>query len=343
MGAYISRRIIQAIPTFLGITIFAFFLMITAPGDPVSILTFSPQSSNAGNAELIRRQLGLDKPVWVQYIYWLIGNDWTLTDTDGDGVDDTPGTRRGFLRGDFGESLAPGHRPVSELIVERIPATLLLTLSALITGYGLGILLGLLAATYHRSWIDQLVRIISVVGNAVPAFWLGLILIIIFSTQLKILPISGMRNISTRNQFDLLDLLSHMIMPVSVLSLNTIAFVSRFTRSELLEVLDQDYIQTARAKGLTTRTVFAKHALRNALLPVATFIGPALGTLLAGAVIIERVFQWPGMGLLVVDAVFQRNYPLVMASVVIAAIMFIIGVLLSDILYAVLDPRIRLK
>lgn len=343
MGAYISRRIIQAIPTFLGITIFAFFLMITAPGDPVAILTFSPQSSNTGNAELIRRQLGLDKPVWVQYIYWLIGNDWTLTDTDGDGVDDTPGTRRGFLRGDFGESLAPGHRPVSELIVERIPATLLLTLSALVTGYGLGILLGLLAATYHRSWIDQLVRIISVVGNAVPAFWLGLILIIIFSTQLKILPISGMRNISTRNEFDLLDLLAHMIMPVSVLSLNTIAFVSRFTRSELLEVLDQDYIQTARAKGLTNRTVFAKHALRNALLPVATFIGPGLGTLLAGAVIIERVFQWPGMGLLVVDAVFQRNYPIVMASVVIAAVMFIIGVLLSDILYAVLDPRIRLN
>ena len=343
MGAYIGRRVLQAIPTFFGITIFAFVLMITAPGDPIALLTFSPTSNNAENAEMVRRQLGLDKPIYIQYIYWLIGNDWTLSDTDGDGTDDTPGTRRGFLRGDFGESLAPGHRPVADLIIERIPATLLLTFSALIFGYGIGILLGLLAAAYHRSWIDQTVRVISVIGNAVPAFWLGLILIIIFSTQLKLLPISGMRNISSRNEFDIIDIGLHMIMPVTVLSLNTIAFVSRFTRSELLEVLDQDFVRTARAKGLTNRVVFWKHALRNALLPVATFIGPALGTLLAGAVIIERVFQWPGMGLLVVDAVFQRNYPLVMASVVIASIMFIIGVLLSDILYAVLDPRIRLQ
>jgi peptide/nickel transport system permease protein len=152
-----------------------------------------------------------------------------------------------------------------------------------------------------------------------------------------------MRNISSRSQFDLLDIISHMIMPVFVLSLNTIAFVSRFTRSELLEVLDQDYIRTAYAKGLSNRAVWWQHALRNSLLPVATFIGPGLGTLLAGAVVIERVFQWPGMGLLVVDAVFQRNYPVVMGSVVIAAAMFILGVLLSDILYAALDPRIRLE
>lgn len=343
MGQYILRRLLQAIPTFLGVTVFAFFLMVTAPGDPIAILTFSPENDGSANAEKIRRQLGLDKPVWQQYIYWLIGNDWTMVDSNGDGENDSLGTRRGFLRGDLGESLAPGHRPVTELIFERIPATLLLTFSALITGYSLGIALGVLAAVYHRTWVDQIVRVISVVGNAVPAFWLGLLLIIVFGTNLNILPISGMRNISSRSSFDILDILLHMILPVSVLSLNTIAFVSRFTRSELLEVLEQDFVRTARAKGLTDRHVWWKHALRNALLPVATFVGPALGTLLAGAVIVEQVFQWPGMGLLIIGAVFQRNYPLVMGSVVIASLMFIIGVLISDVLYAMLDPRIRLE
>jgi len=337
MGRYITRKLVQAVPTFLGITLFTFILMLTAPGDPISIITFNPESNNAASADRIRRQLGLDQPVWLQYVYWLVGNDWTQVDSDGDGSKDSLGTRRGFLRGDLGFSLAPGNRPVMDLILERIPATLLLTFSALITGYGIGITLGVLAAVYHRTWIDEVVRVISVVGNAVPAFWLGLILIIIFGTQLRILPISGMRTISSRSQFDLVDIAKHMILPVSVLSLNTIAFVSRFTRSELLEVLEQDFVRTARAKGLNDRLVWWKHALRNALLPVATFLGPGLGTLL----VIERVFQWPGMGMLVVDAVFQRNYPLVMGSVVIASTMFIIGVLLSDILYAVLDPRIR--
>jgi peptide/nickel transport system permease protein len=207
-------------------------------------------------------------------------------------------------------------------------------------GYGVGILLGVLAAVYHGSWVDQLVRIISVVGNAVPAFWLGLLLIIIFSVQLSVLPMSGMRDI-TNTGFDIRDRLEHIIMPVFVLSLGTIAFVSRFTRTEVLEVLEQDYIRTGYAKGLTNRTVWWRHAVRNALIPVATFIGPALGSLLGGAVIIEKVFSWPGMGRLVVDGVFQRDYPLVMGSVVVASALFIFGVIFSDMLYAWLDPRIR--
>lgn len=342
MGIYILRRLLQGIPTFFGITLFAFLLMLFAPGDPIALITFRPQVGDTETAGRIRRHLGLDKPPLTQYIYWLIGNDWTLYDSNGDGVDDSPGLRRGLLRGDLGNSLKH-RRPVSELLVERIPATLQLTFSALITGYGIGILLGLLAAVYHRTWVDQLVRIISVIGNAVPQFWLGLLLIIFFSINLGVLPMSGMRSISNRGEFDLLDILSHMLLPVFVLSLNTIAFVSRFTRTELLEVLEQDFIRTAKAKGLPDRMVWWKHATRNALLPVATFIGPGIGTLLAGAVIIEKVFSWPGMGLLVVDAVFQRDYPLVMGSVVIASVMFILGVLLSDILYALLDPRIRLQ
>ncbi|MGJ3239469.1 MAG: ABC transporter permease [Anaerolineae bacterium] len=342
MAQYILRRLLQGIPTFFGITVFAFLLMLTAPGDPVSLITFNPSSGDTESAERIRRQLGLDKPPILQYVYWLIGNDWTLYDSDGDGVDDSPGLRRGLLRGDLGISIKH-NRPVSELLWERVPATLQLTFSALIIGYSVGIFLGVLAAVFHRTWIDQVVRIISVIGNAVPQFWLGLLLIILFSVNLNMLPMSGMRSISSRGQFDAWDMISHMILPVSVLSLNTIAFVSRFTRTELLEVLEQDFIRTARSKGLKDRIIWVKHALRNALLPVATFLGPGLGTLLAGAVIIERVFTWPGLGLLIVDAVFQRNYPLVMGSVVIASIMFILGILLSDILYALLDPRIRLK
>ncbi|MEO1163194.1 MAG: ABC transporter permease [Chloroflexota bacterium] len=342
MTQYIFRRFLQGIPTFFGITLFAFILMLIAPGDPVSLITFNPSSGDTETVDRMRRQLGLDKPPIQQYIYWLIGNDWTQYDSDGDGVDDSPGTRQGLLRGDLGDSISQ-QRPVSELIIQRIPATLRLTVSALIIGYGVGILLGILAAVFHRTWIDQVVRIISVIGNAVPQFWLGLLLIIFFSITLDVLPMSGMRSISNRGEFDMWDTVSHMILPVFVLSLNTIAFVSRFTRTELLEVLEQDFIRTAHSKGLSQSIVWWQHALRNALLPVATFLGPGIGTLLAGAVIVERVFTWPGLGNLIVNAVFQRDYPLVMGSVVIASIMFILGVLLSDILYAFLDPRIRLK
>jgi peptide/nickel transport system permease protein len=183
-----------------------------------------------------------------------------------------------------------------------------------------------------------------VIGNAVPQFWLGLLLIILLSVQFDILPMSGMRDITRRGGgFDITETAKHMIMPVFVLSLGTIAFISRFTRTGLLEMYEQDFVRTARAKGLSNRRVWWIHALPNALIPVATFIGPALGTLLGGAVIIEKVFSWPGMGRLVVDGVFNRDYPLVMGSVVIASVMFILGLLISDILYALLDPRIRFK
>lgn len=340
MNRYIIRRLLQGIPTFLGVTIISFLLMITAPGDPVQLITFSPNRSPEA-AEVMRRQLGLDQPALTQYVYWLVGNDWTQVDNDGDGEVDGPGSRRGLLRGDLGDSLRM-RQPVLNLIVERIPATLLLTFSALVAGYSIGVFLGMVAAVYHKSWIDQAVRVLSVIGNAVPAFWLGLLLIIVFSVQLNLLPMSGMRNIASRGD-NPLETVRHMIMPVFVLSLGTIAFVSRFTRAELLEVLAQDYVRTARAKGLGARTIWWRHATRNALLPVATFLGPSLGTLLGGAVIVEQVFSWPGMGQLVINAVFQRDYPIVMGSIVIASLLFIVGVLISDILYGLLDPRIRLE
>lgn len=340
MGRYFLRRLLQGIPTFFGVTIISFLMMQAAPGDPIALITFAP-NSRPETAETMRRQLGLDQPPLLQYVYWLVGNDWTLVDVDGDGVGETAGPRKGLLRGDLGQSLQQ-KRPVLELITERIPATLQLTVSALLVGYGVGVILGVIAAVYHKTWVDHLVRIISVIGNAIPAFWLGLLLIIVFSVQLGALPMSGMRDITSRG-FDLGDILAHMVLPVAVLSLNTIAFISRFTRTEVLEVLEQDFIRTARAKGLQNRAVWWWHALRNALIPVATFVGQSLGTLLAGAVIIEKVFSWPGMGRLVVDGVFQRDFPLVMGSVVIASVMFIAGVLFSDLLYAWLDPRIRLR
>ena len=343
MSTYILRRLLQGVPTFFGVTIIAFLLMLSAPGDPIELITLNPTRADPAATESLRRKLGLDQPPLVQYVYWLVGNDWTRVDSDGDGKVDSYGERQGLLRGDLGQSLKH-RRPVGELLVEKIPATLLLTFSALIVGYGMGILLGVLAAIYHKTWVDQLVRIITVIGNAVPQFWLGLILIIILSVDLDILPMSGMRDITRRGGgFDITETAKHMIMPVSVLSLWTIAFISRYTRTGLLEVFEQDFVRTARSKGLTNRRVWWIHALPNALIPVATFIGPALGTLLGGAVIIEKVFSWPGMGRLVVDGVFNRDYPLVMGSVVIASVMFILGLLISDILYALLDPRIRFK
>ena len=344
VGTYILRRLLQGIPTFLGVTIIAFLLMLAAPGDPIAMITFSPTRADPESTERLRRKLGLDQPPLVQYVYWLVGNDWARVDSDGDGQADSYGERKGLLRGDLGQSLKH-RRPVSELLIEKIPATLLLTFSALIVGYGLGILLGVLGAIYHHNiWVDQSVRVITVIGNAMPQFWLGLILIIIFSVQLDILPMSGMRDITRRDGgFNLKETVSHMIMPVFVLSLWTIAFISRFTRTRLLEVLEQDFVRTARSKGLSNRRVWWLHALPNALIPVATFLGPALGTLLAGAVIIEKVFSWPGMGRLVVDGVFNRDYPLVMGSVVIAAAMFMVGLLISDILYAMIDTRSRFK
>jgi len=340
MFKYFLRRLLQAIPTFFGVTALSFLIILSAPGDPITLITFAP-NSDPETANTMRRQLGLDQPPPIQYIYWLIGNDWTMVDVDGDGVGETRGDRYGLLRGDLGDSIK--HKdPVVDLILERIPATLRLTLAALIFGYAIGVMFGVLAAVFHKTWIDQLIRIVSVIGNAVPAFWLGLLLIILFGVQLKLLPISGMEDITQRGEQTLGEAIRHMILPVFVLSLNTIAFISRFTRTQVLEVLEQDFVRTAHAKGLKQRVVWTRHALRNGLLPVATFLGPSIGTLLAGSVIIEQVFQWPGMGKLIIDAVFQRDYPLVMGTVVVASIMFILGLLLSDLMYVLLDPRIRL-
>lgn len=340
MGRYFLRRLLQAIPTFLGVTIISFLLVITSPGDPITLMTFSPNQDPEAVAAL-QRSLGLDRPPLEQYAYWLIGNDFVELDLDGDGIKESQGQREGLLRGDLGISIRQ-RRPVLDMIVERIPATLQLTLSALLVGYLVGIILGVISAAYQGTILDQFIRLISVVGNAIPAFWLGLILIILLSVNADLLPMSGRQDIRNLNP-SLLDQLEHMIMPVTVLSLPIIANISRYTRTSVLEVLGQDYVRTARAKGLTNRAITLRHVVRNALIPVATFLGQSIGGLLGGTVIVEQVFSWPGLGKLVIDAVFNRDYPIVMGSVVIGAVLFIIGMLISDMLYALLDPRIRLE
>lgn len=342
MNSYLVRRLFQAIPTLFGISVLSFMLMLATPGDPITTITFNPNSKPEATA-ILRRQLGLDQPPLIQYIYWLVGNDWRKIDVDGDGVGDVQGTRRGVLRGDFGTSIAL-KRPVLDVIVERIPATLLLAIPAILLGYLIGVGIGLLAALKHKSWFDQVSRVLSVFGSAIPAFWLGLILIIVFSVNLRVLPMGGMRDITQEDTgFNIIQSLPYMIMPVLVLTLGIIAVISRYARIQALEVLSQDYVRTAYAKGLGNQYVYFWHVARNALIPVITLLGGAIGTLLGGAVIIEQVFNWPGLGRLTIDAVSQRDYPLIMGAVVISAVMYILGLLFSDVLYGLVDPRIRLS
>jgi peptide/nickel transport system permease protein len=340
MTRYIAWRLVQALPTLFGITLISYLLILLAPGDPLAFLTFNPGADPAAT-ERMRRQLGLDQPPLTQYLYYMIGNDWVQIDVNGDGTGDIYGSRQGLLRGDLGVSIQR-KRPVLDLILERIPATLRLTLTALLIGYGVGIALGMLAAVTQGSWVDQLIRFFSVFGTALPNFWLGLIVIIIFSVNLGWLPIGGMRDLTRSSQsFDLWDSVRHMILPVSILALGIIATVSRYMRASALEVISADYVRTARAKGMQQRRVLGFHVMRNALIPIATLVGPALSSLIGGSVIIEQVFSWPGMGRLTINAIFQRDLPLIMGTVLISAVLYIIGLLISDILYALLDPRIR--
>ncbi len=329
------------LPTLFGITTISFLLIISAPGDPVTMVTFNPNSTPESILQL-KRQLGLDQPALVQYLYWLVGNDFTTIDVDGDGEGDTPGVRKGLLRGDLGQSIQY-KRPVLELIIERIPATLQLTVSALLVGYVLGVPIGLFAALHHRRLFDQVSRVISVLGIALPSFWLALILIIIFSVTLGWLPMTGMRDVTRTDSTSFFDTIPYMIMPVFVLAVGIIAGISRFVRASVLEVVQQDYVRTAQAKGLSDKVIWWRHIARNALIPVATLLGPALGSLLGGAVIIEQVFSWPGLGRLSVNAAFQRDYPLVMGFVVVGGFLYVMGVLLYDLLYAWLDPRIQFR
>lgn len=357
MYKYVIRRLIQAIPTFFGITVLAYLLMTGVPGGPASLEAFN--AGGRGGAELQQRaaiRLGLNDPVYVQYLRWLTGDDWMRwdsdgdgisdgnflieLDSDGDGVNDPPGTRQGILRGDFGST--QNGRDVFDLLTERLIPTLELGISALVAGATLGIVIGLLAALNRGGVFDNFSRVLAVVINAVPNFFLGLLLVYFISYQLDLLPLSG-RCATTLDDScpPIYERLEYMILPVTVLAAGAVAGYSRFMRASMLDVIGQDYIRTARSKGLSYRRIWVRHGMRNALIPIATFLGPAITGLLGGAVITEQIFSYPGVGFTIFTAVQQRDYNVVMASTMYFALATILGYLLSDILYGIIDPRIR--
>jgi peptide/nickel transport system permease protein len=346
MVKYTLRRLIQAIPTFFGITLLSYMLMAVAPGGPETILVADPRLS-AAQRESLAQRLGLRDPWPIQYVRWLIGNDWQLYDLDGDGEVDDPGQRRGILRGDFGYSLF-SKRPVTELIGERVGPTLELGLAALFLSVLVGLPIGIIAAVRRGGAFDALSRIMAGIFNAIPVFWFGLVLILIFGSWLKnadggpLLPMGNRCPISISGECPpVYGRLNHMLLPVIVLAAGGVAVFSRFMRASMLDIISQDYVRTAKAKGLTQKNVWFTHAARNALIPIATFLGPAIAGVLSGAAITEKIFSWPGLGQMGVNSVIQQDYPVVMAIVIIAAVGTILGYILSDIMYAMIDPRIR--
>lgn len=328
MTTYLFRRLLQAIPTIFGVTLLSFLIMQAAPGDPVQIMTFSPTFTAADRVRLAH-ELCLDRSLPEQYLVWLVG------DLRGECQ------MQGIFRGDFGESFFE-RRPVLELFLERVPATLELTAVALILGGTIGLFVGVLSAVKRATLFDNIARLFSVLFDALPQFWFGLLLIMFFSVQLGWLPVGGRLPLN-KPDITLLDRARHLAMPSFVLAISWIALMSRFMRAETLEVIRQDYVRTAWAKGLEPSKVYFKHAARNALVPIVTILGPAITSLITGAVVIERIFSWPGMGRLTVDAVSSRDYPIVMGSVIFGALVVILGNLLSDFLLVVVDPRIRLQ
>ena len=342
MGRYILRRLLQAIPLLFLVSIVLFVLMQNM-GDPLATLGGRNPTRSEDRARLAR-QLGLDKPIAVQYLYWLIGNDWTTIDVDGDGVAETPGRRQGVLRGDFGTSLVSRGRPALEVIWERIPNTLLLMVPAEAITIVIALAVGIYSALRQYSVMDNVVTSISFIGLAMPIFFVALGLVYVFAVLfqkwgLPHLPSNGMfdpRVGRTPGQIML-----HMILPIITLAFISFAGYSRYIRSAMLEVISQDYIRTARAKGLTSRYILYTHALKNASLPIATLIGLNLPFLLAGGVVTESIFAWPGMGRLFLDHLSRSDTPVVMGILLMTAVAVIVFQLLTDITYALLDPRIR--
>jgi len=322
MGWYVVKRLLQAIPLLIGIASITFFIVHLAPGDPMDVYLEERYRREVDPQviELIRKKYGLDQPLPVQYVKW-IGN---------------------LARGDLGESFRY-RRPVASLIAERIPYTLQLTLLALLLDALVGISLGITSAVKQYSTTDKVVTLGSLVLYSIPGFWLAVMLVLVFSVNLGWLPTSQTRSLdyellSTSGK--IADRLGHLVLPVFVLGVASAAGTARYMRNQLLEVLSEEYVLAARARGLPETSVILKHALRNALIPIVTLYGLALPFLLGGAVLIEKVFAWPGMGLLAVEAIGARDYPIILATSMMAAVLVVLGNLLADIAYALVDPRV---
>lgn len=322
MLRYIVRRLLLTIPLLVGISLISFLVIHMAPGGPIGVASDLSMKTTAESRARLRAYYGLDKPLYVQYGRWL-GRMATL---------------------DFGRSFSPDGRRVSQKIGERVPVTLSINLLSMMLILLVAIPIGIYSAVRKDSWFDRISTVTVFAGFAVPGFWLALLLMILFGVTLGWLPISGLVSL----QYEHLGLLAkivdrarHLILPVFLEAFMGLAALSRYMRTSMLEVIRQDYIATARAKGLPERTVIFRHAARNALLPVITILGLSVPDLLGGSVIFETIFAIPGLGQLFFQGVMSRDYPLVMGMLVIGAFLTLIGNLLADVGYAVADPRIR--
>jgi len=309
----ILKRIAQAIPMIIVISIVSFMLIRIAPGDPVTA-HISPESS-IEDIEKIRENMGLNDNYLVQYTRW----------------------SKSILKGDFGYSYS-NHRPVLKQITERIPATLGLMASAMILSIVLGTIIGLVSAMNKGGIFDRIFVLLSYVGISIPSFWFGMMLIHLVSLKFNLLPSIGMRTIGV-NTFS--DLLRHAIMPILTLSISDTAVISRYVRTRTIEQIDEDYVMTEIAQGASKKEVFFKSILKNSLLPLITIVGMSLPSLVSGAFITESIFGWPGLGQLGMNAIFSYDYPMIMATTMFASLLLILGNLISDILYGLVDPRIK--
>lgn len=304
MHKYIIRRLLLLIPVMLGVTFLVFTIMHFTPGDPAKLIL--GESAQPEQVEALREEMGLNEPFLVRYVKYIAKS----------------------ITGDFGRSYAT-KRPVFQEVFSRFPATLRLTTAAMLLAVLIGIPIGIISATKQYTITDSVTMILALIGVSMPVFWLGLMLILLFSVRWGILPSGGSET------------LKHLILPAFTLGISSAAIITRMTRSSMLEVIRQDYIRTARSKGVAEKVVINKHALKNALIPVVTVVGLQFGSLLGGAVLTESVFSWPGVGRLMVDSIRKKDTPMVLASVIFISVTFSFVNLFVDVLYAYIDPRIK--
>lgn len=344
MTRYIIRRLLQAIPLLFIISVILFVLMQNM-GDPLATMG-GRNVTRSADRERLARQLGLDKPMYIQYLYWLIGNDWTKADLDGDGVPETPGTRKGVLRGDFGTSLLNRGVPVTKVIGDRLPNTLLLMLTAELVIIVGSMLIGIYSALNQYSTADNIITTATFFLYSLPIFFFALVVMYIFAVNFKRW---GLPYLPTVGMFDPqvgktpAQVAWHMVLPVATLSFVYFAAYSRYIRSTMLEAMGKDYIRTAKAKGLPRPEIVYIHGLKNAALPIVTVVALDLPFLLGGALVTERIFAWPGTGRLFLDHLARNDTAVVMGLLMMVAVAVVLFQIIADVLYAWLDPRIRYK
>ncbi|MBK8020410.1 MAG: ABC transporter permease [Chloroflexi bacterium] len=338
MFQYVLRRLIQSVPLLFLIS-FVLFAFTNSLGDPLAVFAESRQRPSAAQREALIRRLGLDRPILEQYAIWLVGNDWMLVDVYGDGTEMAPGTRTGVLRGDLGISYVT-RKPAWTRIEERLPMTLTLMVPAYLITLLMAVGIGVFSAVRQYSLVDNIITGLAFFFYSMPIFFIALLTIYIFAVQFSQWGLGGLP-IGGTGDGSFGDLLRHMIMPVFCLVAIQLAGYVRFIRSSMVEVLAQDYVRTANAKGLSERNVVVRHALKNAALPLVTLIGLDLPFLLAGAVVTERIFAWPGMGRLFIESFERADVPVMMAILMLLCVLVVVFQILTDIVYTWFDPRIR--